>query len=169
LIAISPFTPQVRDYAHEYRHNLESTARILLFLHLIGASIWLGGHLILALKILPPAWRARDPAPIRAFEERYEALGLPALLLQVITGAWLASAWLAPSDWLSGSPLAAMIRVKLGLLALTLVLGAHARLRLIPHLAADNLGGLAVHIYAITLTALALAWVGVNFRSGSLR
>ncbi len=63
--------------------------RILLFLHLIGASIWLGGHLILALKILPPAWRARDPAPIRAFEERYEALGLPALLLQVITGIWL--------------------------------------------------------------------------------
>lgn len=28
--------------------------RILLFLHLIGASIWLGGHLILALKIHCP-------------------------------------------------------------------------------------------------------------------
>lgn len=142
--------------------------RILLFLHLIGASIWLGGHLILALKILPPAWKAHDAAPIRAFEQRYEALGLPALLLQVITGLWLASIWLAPSAWLSDNPVASMIRLKLGLLALTLILGAHARLRLIPRLSDANLGGLAVHIYAITLTALALAWVGVSLRFGGV-
>ncbi|OHC27390.1 MAG: copper transporter [Pseudomonadales bacterium RIFCSPLOWO2_12_59_9] len=142
--------------------------RILLFLHLIGASIWLGGHLILALKILPPAWRARDPAPIRAFEKRYEALGLPALLLQVITGIWLATLWLPASAWLSDNPLASLIRLKLGLLALTLMLGAHARLRLIPRLSGANLGGLAVHIYAITLTALALVWVGVSFRFGGV-
>lgn len=142
--------------------------RILLFLHLIGASIWLGGHLILALKILPPAWRARDPAPIRAFEERYEALGLPALLLQVITGIWLATLWLPVSAWLSDNPLASLIRFKLALLGLSLALGAHARLRLIPRLCGANLGGLAVHIYAITLTALALAWVGVSFRFGAV-
>jgi putative copper export protein len=142
--------------------------RILLFLHLIGASIWLGGHLILALKILPPAWRARDPGPIRAFEERYEALGLPALLLQVITGLWLASLWLPVSAWFSDNPVASMIRLKLALLGLTLALGAHARLRLIPRLSSATLGGLAVHIYAITLTALALAWVGVSFRFGAV-
>jgi putative copper export protein len=142
--------------------------RLLLFLHLLGASVWVGGHLILALKILPPAWRARDPAPIRAFEQRYEALGIPALLLQVISGLWLASHWLPPSAWFSDNPLAALLRIKLGLLGLTLLLGAHARLRLIPHLRADNLGGLAVHILAITLTALALVWVGVSLRFGSL-
>ncbi|MBX9754682.1 MAG: CopD family protein [Pseudomonadaceae bacterium] len=142
--------------------------RILLFLHLIGASIWLGGHLILALKILPPAWRARDPAPIRAFEERYEALGLPALLLQVITGVWLATLWLPASAWLSDNPVASLIRFKLALLGLSLALGAHARLRLIPRLSGANLGGLGVHIYAITLTALALAWVGVSFRFGGV-
>jgi putative copper export protein len=142
--------------------------RILLFLHLIGASIWLGGHLLLALKILPPAWRARDPAPIRAFEERYEALGLPALLLQVITGVWLASLWLPVGAWLSDNPLASLIRIKLALLGLSLALGAHARLRLIPRLSSATLTGLAVHIYAITLTAVALAWVGVSFRFGGL-
>lgn len=142
--------------------------RILLFLHLIGASIWLGGHLILALKILPPALRARDPAPIRAFEERYEALGLPALLLQVITGLWLASLWLPVGAWLAEGPVAALIRIKLGLLGLTLMLGVHARLRLIPRLTSSNMGGLAVHIVAITLTALALVWVGVGLRFGTL-
>lgn len=142
--------------------------RLLLFLHLLGASVWVGGHLILALKILPPAWRARDPAPIRAFEQRYEVLGIPALLLQVITGLWLANNWLPPSAWFSDNPLAALLRLKLGLLGLTLVLGAHARLRLIPRLSADNIGGLAVHILAITLTALTLVWVGVSMRFGSL-
>jgi putative copper export protein len=142
--------------------------RILLFLHLIGASIWLGGHLILALKILPPAWRARDPAPIRAFEQRYEALGLPALLLQVITGVWLATLWLPANAWLSNTPIANLIQLKLALLALSLLLGIHARLRLIPRLSSATLGALAMHIYAITLTAVALVWVGVSFRFGGL-
>ena len=126
--------------------------RMLLFLHLLGASVWVGGHLILALKILPAAWRARDPAPIRAFEQRYEALGIPALLLQVVSGLWLASNWLPPSAWLSDTPLAALLRIKLGLLGLTLLLGAHARLRLIPHLRADNLGGLAAPSTAVVIS-----------------
>jgi putative copper export protein len=142
--------------------------RILLFLHLIGASIWLGGHLILALRILPPAWRARDPAPIHAFEQRYEALGLPALLLQVVTGIALALLWLPANAWLSNTPMANLIQLKLALLALSLLLGIHARLRLIPRLSSATLGALAVHIYAITLTAVALAWVGVSFRFGGL-
>jgi hypothetical protein len=76
--------------------------------------------LLLALKILPPALRARDPAPIHAVEERYEALGLPALLLQVITCVWLASLWLPASAWLSDNPVA--IRIKLVLLGLSLAL-----------------------------------------------
>lgn len=142
--------------------------RLLLFLHLLGASVWVGGHLILALKILPPAWRARDPAPIRAFEQRYEALGIPALLVQVVTGLWLASYWLPPSEWFSGNPRASLLQLKLGLLGLTLMLGVHARLRLIPRLSADNLGALGIHILAITLTSLALVWVGVGLRFGSL-
>lgn len=142
--------------------------RLLLFLHLLGASVWVGGHLILALKILPPAWRARDPAPIRAFEQRYEALGIPALLLQVVTGLWLASYWLPPSEWFSDNPLARLLQLKLALLGLTLMLGVHARLRLIPRLNADNLSALGLHILAITLTSLALVWVGVSLRLGSL-
>lgn len=142
--------------------------RLLLFLHLLGASVWVGGHLILALKILPPAWRARDPAPIRAFEQRYEALGIPALLVQVVTGLWLASHWLPPNEWFSDNPLASLLQLKLGLLGLTLMLGVHARLRLIPRLSADNLGALGIHILAITLTSLSLVWVGVGLRFGSL-
>ncbi|MBF3283866.1 copper transporter, partial [Pseudomonas aeruginosa] len=53
--------------------------RTLLFLHLLGAAIWVGGHLVLALGILPGALRRRDPQAIRAFEQVYERIGIPAL------------------------------------------------------------------------------------------
>ena len=32
---------------------------LVLFLHLLGASIWVGGHLILAIRFVPKAWRLR--------------------------------------------------------------------------------------------------------------
>ncbi|MEV1968220.1 hypothetical protein ABZR56_17340, partial [Pseudomonas aeruginosa] len=42
-------------------------------------AIWVGGHLVLALGILPGALRRRDPQAIRAFEQVYERIGIPAL------------------------------------------------------------------------------------------
>ncbi len=32
---------------------------LVLFLHLLGACIWVGGHLILVIRFVPQAWRAR--------------------------------------------------------------------------------------------------------------
>jgi hypothetical protein len=43
--------------------------RILIALHLVGASVWIGGHLVLATTILPRALRNRDPAIILDFEK----------------------------------------------------------------------------------------------------
>lgn len=80
--------------------------RTLLFLHLLGAAIWVGGHLVLALGILPGALRRRDPQAIRAFEQVYERIGIPALLLQVVSGLWLASLWLPFDHWFGATPVA---------------------------------------------------------------
>lgn len=142
--------------------------RILLYFHLLGASVWIGGHLVLAIGILPGALRRRDVQAIRNFEQVFEKIGLPALLLQVVTGLWLASLWLPHALWLGDSPQAALIQAKLGLLALTAALGVHARLVLIPHLSAERLPALGWHIALITLSALAFAWVGSGFRFGGL-
>ncbi len=142
--------------------------RILLYFHLLGASVWIGGHLVLALGILPGALRRRDVQAIRNFEQVFEKIGLPALLLQVVTGLWLASLWLPHALWLGDSPQAALIQTKLGLLALTAALGVHARLVLIPRLSAERLPALGWHIALITLSALAFAWVGSGFRFGGL-
>ncbi|WP_257791643.1 hypothetical protein [Solilutibacter oculi] len=40
-------------------------------LHLLGASVWVGGHLVLALGVLPGVLRQRDVAMLLAFESRY--------------------------------------------------------------------------------------------------
>lgn len=142
--------------------------RHLLFLHLLGASVWVGGHLVLLLGILPRAMLSRDPQPIRAFEKVYERIGVPALLLQIFSGLWLASLWLPPAHWFGQGSLAHLVQAKLLLLALTLALGLHARLVLIPRLDERSLSQLGLHILLITLAAVAFVWVGNGFRFGSL-
>ena len=144
--------------------------RALVVLHLIGASIWIGGHLVLSLGILPRALRARDPSIVLDFEAVFERIGLPALLVQVVTGVLLARIW-APdwSTWIApDSPQTWFILGKLVLLACTVVLAAHARLRLIPRLDATTLRPLAWHIVGVTVIGLLFLVFGVAVRTGGL-
>lgn len=139
----------------------------LLVAHLLGATVWTGGHLVLALSVLPAALRARDPEPVRRFEAAYERIGLPALLLQVASGLGLAHALLpTPSALLDGSPVARLVVVKLVLLALTIMLAAHARLVILPRLDAARLPVLGLHIAGVTAISVALVVVGLGVRIG---
>lgn len=144
--------------------------KLLVALHLIGASIWIGGHIVLSAVILPRALRNRDPSIVRDFEAGYERIGLPALLLQVLTGLWLAYYWLPQvGAWFAlDSALSRLIATKLALLALTVALALHARLRVIPRLGADNLTVLAYHVFAVTFLSLAFLVAGVGIRTGGL-
>jgi hypothetical protein len=56
--------------------------------------------------------------------------------------------------------------VKLALLAATVALAVHARLRVVPRLDAATLRFLAYHIVAVTLLGVALLVVGVAIRTG---
>lgn len=53
----------------------------LLFWHILGACIWVGGHLYLCLCILPKAVRHQDSQPILNFENSFEKLGMTALIV----------------------------------------------------------------------------------------
>ena len=144
------------------------TYRLLVALHLLGAAVWVGGHLVLSISVLPRALRARDPGIIREFESGFERLGIPALLVQVVTGLGLAYHW-APrvAGWLSPStPQARLILLKLVLLAATVALATHARLRVLPTLEAATLRILAYHIVAVTLLGVGLLLAGVAIRTG---
>lgn len=142
----------------------------LLFLHVLGATIWTGGHLVLALGILPGALRQQEPSLILDFESRYEKIGMPALVVQVATGIWLAHRLLPDwTQWFTGSDtVSQLLLIKITLLALTIMLALHARLRLIPQLGIHNLKILAAHIVAVTLLSILFVATGLGFRTGVL-
>lgn len=142
---------------------------LLLTLHVLGACVWTGGHLVLAVTVLPRALARRDPRILHAFEEPFERVGIPALFVQVVTGVWLANQYVPVTRWLAfGSDLEVRVGTKLLLLALTVALALHARLRLLPRLDGSNLGLLGVHIVIVTVLAVALVIVGVDFRTGAV-
>ena len=142
---------------------------LLLTLHVLGACVWVGGHLVLATTVLPRALARRDARILRAFEEPFERIGIPALIIQVLTGVWLAGQFVPAWRWLAfGNALEARIGVKLVLLGLTVALALHARLRLIPRLDDSDLRWLAAHIVIVTALAVALVVVGVSFQTGGL-
>jgi putative copper export protein len=142
---------------------------LLLTLHILGACVWTGGHLVLATTVLPRALARRDARILPAFEEPFERIGIPALVVQVLTGLWLAGQFAPISRWLAfGNALETRIGVKLVLLGLTVVLALHARLRLIPRLDDADLRMLAAHIVVVTALAVALVVVGTSFQTGGL-
>ena len=143
---------------------------IALFLHVLGATAWTGGHLVLALTVLPRALRQRSPQVLLDFEQGYERVGMPALVVQIVTGLWMAHAlvpdvarWFAPD-----TPVARAIALKLALLLYTALIAAHARLRVIPRLSAATLPLMAWHVAAVTLLSVAFVAVGVSIRFGGV-
>ena len=138
-----------------------------LSLHILGATIWAGGHLVLALTILPKALERHSAAIVSEFEQRFEPIGLPALAVQIVTGLWLAEHILgSPGNWFDGNPVARMVQVKLGLLAVTVGLAVHARFRVIPRLSDATLHTLAWHIHIVTLAATLFVLAGASIRVG---
>lgn len=67
-----------------------SGATVRLFLHVIAATVWVGGQLTLA--GLVPGLRAIDPSAPRAVARRFSYIAWPAFAVLVITGGWNMSA-----------------------------------------------------------------------------
>lgn len=63
--------------------------RVLFYLHLLGATVWVGGLIVVA--GLVPAVRqvTEDRAVIRAIARRFGAISWAALTLQILTGTLL--------------------------------------------------------------------------------
>ena len=98
---------------------------LLLVAHILGACIWVGGHIVLATRLLG-----------------------------------------APSNLFTDSPPARVVQLKLALLAATVALAIHAKVRVIPRLRDDNLGTLAAHIAAVTTLAVLFTVAGASLPMG---
>lgn len=142
--------------------------KYILVIHILAATVWTGGHLVLALAFLPRILRERSVEGLLAFESSYEKWGMSALLIQVLSGLWLAYIRLPDiTAWFSGGDFSArLIQLKLTLLGLTLAVAMDARLRIIPTLSADTLPAMGLRVRLITLLSVAFVIVGTTFRTG---
>jgi len=63
-----------------------TTAHVRLFLHVLAATIWVGGQFTLA--GLVPVLRPLGPDATRAAARRFNVLAWPAFAVLVVTGVW---------------------------------------------------------------------------------
>jgi putative copper export protein len=141
---------------------------LILFLHVLGATIWTGGHIVLSVVVLPGVLRERAPDRLLRFEAAFEKIGMPALLVQVITGVLLAKRLIPDfAGWFDFSnPVAHVVVTKLTLLALTVALALDARFRVLPKFDASRLTDLAWHVASVTVLSVLFVAAGVSFRAG---
>lgn len=114
---------------------------ILILLHVLGATVWVGGHLVLAIGFLPEALKTKSVQSLQNFENKFERIGIPSLLIQIVTGLRLA--FIRQPDWNLWFDFSNKethgIGIKLILLLLTVLLAIDARLRVIPKLNSENI------------------------------
>lgn len=150
-----------------------------LLLHLLGASIWVGGHLYLTVVIVPTALKNDYPQALLDFEASFEKLGMTALVTQVITGIIMVDS-LLPS-WSQFFNVTQDVRILLTLkftwLICTILTAISAQLWVIPRLkkylvmtdallAQKYFKIFIGHIGMVTLLSLAFLVTGLLFRTG---
>ena len=147
------------------------THHILLVLHLIAATIWVGGHLVLAIGYLPKALKHKDFSYIGNFEKTYEPIGMPSLAVLIITGILMAYDYNAGfSSWFSfATPIERVVSLRLTFLLTTVCFAISAQTRVLPKLRKGQLNKLpemAVHIICVTLIGVLMVILGSLVRIG---
>lgn len=128
------------------------SSTVRLFLHLLAASVWVGGQLVLA--ALVPVLRRAAPEAAGAAARQFARVAWPAYAVLVATGVWNLAAVGGTAD---GDYRRTLV-VKLAVVVLS---GATA----LVHARATSPRGLAVSGAATGLTALLALFLGVLLRS----
>ena len=136
----------------------------LIILHVLGASIWIGGNLLLCLRYLPEALKKKDPEIIKAFEIKYELIGMPSLLVQVITGIWMAISVYHVNLFGFLNLIETAVPVKVILLVVIVLLAVNVRVFIFPRVTPKNLWLLASHIIAVTIISILFLYFGISIR-----
>lgn len=143
---------------------------IYLVLHLLAATIWVGGHFFLILRILPSTLQQKDISILSDFRLKFGKIGMHSLLILVVTGILLAYDYNVPiSDWFSFSnPIEKIISIKLLLLFTSLSLAVHAQKVVFPKLTSNRMLPAIVEIIIVTLIAVSMLILGSLVRVGGL-
>ncbi len=142
----------------------------LVILHLLGSATWIGGHVVLVRVVLPAALRENDPRRVTEFETGFSKIGLAAIVIQIVTGLFLAKhrfgTW---GDIFTQSTQAShLVLTKLALLGITFAIAADASLRILPRLDQSKMRAFVLHAWATTILAILMLVAGAAVRLGGL-
>jgi putative copper export protein len=133
------------------------TSTVRLFLHVLAATVWVGGQIVLA-ALVPVARRAGGIETTRALARRFQLVAWPAFAVLVGTGVWNLFA-IHPSE--QSSSYRTTLAVKLTLVAVS---GAGALGHILLARRRGALGGALAGI--ALLAALGATFLGVLLGSG---
>ena len=140
----------------------------LIVFHVLGASIWVGGHLLLTFRYLPESLRKKDLRILLDYESKYEPIGFPALIIQLITGIWMAVSVYNVNLFGWSNPVEKAVTLKLVLLLTIIALAANVRFRILPKLTLENVNVLAMHIITVTVISVLMVYLGISVRFGGI-
>ncbi len=120
---------------------------VRLFLHVLAATVWVGGQLTLA--ALVPVLRRQGPGAPRVAARRFNLVAWPAYGVLIVTGAWNIAAV---------SPMTASYRATL---IAKLAVVAASGLTAVLHTRSKSTAGLAIWGALTGLTALGALFLGV--------
>jgi putative copper export protein len=143
---------------------------LLLIIHLLSATIWVGGHLLLVFGYLPQALKEKNQNIILNYEKKYEPVGMTALILLVTTGILMAYKYgISIEYWFQFStPIEKVVSTKLLLLLLTVLFALSAQFRVLPKLKTNpnKLPEMTFHILSVTLIGVLMLIFGSFVRFG---
>jgi uncharacterized membrane protein len=143
---------------------------IVLIIHLLAATIWVGGHLLLAFRYLPATIKHKDISILNDFRSKFGKIGMPVLFILVLTGILLAYDYDVPvSKWFSFSnPMERTISTKLLLLFASLALAIHSQKFVFPKLTAEKMTLAIIEIITVTLIGITMLILGSFIRLGGI-
>lgn len=147
-----------------------NTHHILLIIHLLCAAIWVGGHVFLLIRVLPNAYKKNDSEALKRFKASYEPVGMPSLVILVITGVIMAYDFGVPiKSWFSFSyGIEKVVSLKLILLFSTFVLAIIADRIIFPKLNDNNIKNAIFPISVVTILGICMLILGSFVRYGGI-
>ena len=144
--------------------------QIYLIIHLLAATIWVGGHLILLLRYVPKAIKTKSLEELSIFRKNFEPVGMPSLFTLIITGILMAYDYnITFEKWfLFENSIEKIVSIKLILLLISLTLAFITIKFVLPSINKISPFILYCIIFLVTTIAVTMLVLGSLVRIGGL-
>ena len=144
--------------------------QVTLILHLLAATIWVGGHLLLLLRYVPKAIKSKSLEELSAFRKNFEPVGMPSLFILIITGILMAYDYnITFEKWfLFENSIEKIVSIKLILLFISLTLAFITIKFVLPSINKISPFILYFIIFLVTTIAVTMLVLGSLVRVGGL-